>query len=94
MLAADQGIQYPHSEVSLYCTVLYCTLLYPHSEVQSLLKVDKEAPLITIPLRLAPQLFWFGIDGVKRIMNERITYSMNDLMTKVFIEQPRLHRVC
>ena len=28
----------------------------------------------------APQLLWFGIDSVLKILNERITQSMNELM--------------
>ena len=43
----------------------------------------------------APQLLLFGIDSVLKILNERITESLNHwIMAKVFIEQPRLHRVC
>ena len=46
----------------------------------------------------APQLLWFGIDSVLKILNKRITDSINEcmdeLITKVIIEQPRLHRVC
>ena len=44
---------------------------------------------------LAPQLLWFGIDSVLKVRNKRITHliNMNEFMKKVFIEQPRLHRV-
>ena len=43
----------------------------------------------------APQLLQFGVDSFLKILNERITEWMNyKWMTKVFIEQPRLRRVC
>ena len=42
----------------------------------------------------ALQFLWFGIDSVLKILNKRIAQSVNELITKVFIEQPRLHRVC
>ena len=42
----------------------------------------------------APQLLRFGIDSDLKIQNERITQLMNELIAKVFIEQPRKHRVC
>ena len=36
----------------------------------------------------APHLFRFGINSVLKILNKRMTELMNELMTKVFIEQP------
>ena len=39
----------------------------------------------------APQLLRFGIDSVLKILN---TNLINELITKMFVEQPRLHRVC
>ena len=42
----------------------------------------------------APQLLRFGIDIVLKILNKRITQGMNESVTKVIVEQPRLHRVC
>ena len=41
----------------------------------------------------APELFWLRIDSVLKILNERIPQSVIELITKVFIEQSRLHRV-
>ena len=40
------------------------------------------------------QLLRFSSDSVLKILNERITYLNNTLNTKVFIEKPRLLRVC
>ena len=44
----------------------------------------------------APQGLLFEIDSVLKILNKRRTQSINglinELMTKVFIEQPWLHR--
>ena len=42
----------------------------------------------------APKLIQFGIDSVWEILNERLTQSMNEWVTEVIVEQPRLHRVC
>ena len=42
----------------------------------------------------APQLLRFGNEGVLKIWRKRMTYRVNELMTKVFVEQLRLHRVC
>ena len=40
------------------------------------------------------QLLQFGIDSALKILNERISnFSLNEFVTKVFIEQPRVHRV-
>ena len=41
-----------------------------------------------------PQLLWFGIDITSNIFPQTITESVNELITEVFVEQPRLHRVC
>ena len=36
-----------------------------------------------------------GSEGVSKIFSQRLpSDSLTDLMTKVFVEQPRLHRVC
>ena len=40
-----------------------------------------------------PQLLRFGMDSVLKILNDR-TQLIIELLTKVFVEQPRLHRVC
>ena len=42
----------------------------------------------------APQLLWFGIDSTLNIFPQTITELINDLITEVIVEQPRLHRVC
>ena len=42
----------------------------------------------------APQLLWFGINSVIKILNERITQWINEWITKVLIEPPQLHQVC
>ena len=45
----------------------------------------------------APQLLQFGIDSVLKILNKKdhlLNQWINESMTKVFIEQPRLHPVC
>ena len=42
----------------------------------------------------ASQLLRFGIESVLKILNERITDWMNKLLTKVILEQPRVHRIC
>ena len=42
----------------------------------------------------APQLLWFGIDSVLKIFPETMTELINQLVTEVIVEQPRLHRVC
>ena len=39
--------------------------------------------------------FWFGREGVLMILNKRINDSINYTKSnKVFVENPRLHRVC
>ena len=43
---------------------------------------------------LAPQLFRFWKDSVVKIFPQRITQLVPKLITKVFVEQPWLHRVC
>ena len=40
----------------------------------------------------APYLFWFGIDSVLNIFHQ--TISLPYWVTKLFVEQPRLHWVC
>ena len=42
----------------------------------------------------APQLLWFGIDSTLNIFQQTIAELMNQLITEVIVEQPRLHRVC
>ena len=42
----------------------------------------------------APLLFRFGSEGVLQIFPQRITELLNQLLTKVFVEEPWLHRVC
>ena len=42
----------------------------------------------------APQLLWFGIDSTLNIFPQTIAELMNQLITEVIVEQPRLHRVC
>ena len=46
----------------------------------------------------ALQLLRFGIDSVLKILKEGLTQimtdSINQLITKVFVEQPRLNQVC
>ena len=42
----------------------------------------------------APQLLWFGQYSVLKINNKRIIELIEQWMTKVFVEQPQLHRVC
>ena len=39
----------------------------------------------------APQLLWFGIDSTLNIFPQ--TMSVNQLITEVIVEQPRLNRV-
>ena len=39
-----------------------------------------------------PQLLRFGIDSVLKIPNKSNTDLINESVTKVFIEQPQLHR--
>ena len=41
----------------------------------------------------AHKLLRFGIKSVLRILNKRMTESMNELMTNEVIKQPRLHWV-
>ena len=43
---------------------------------------------------LAPQLLWFGIDSTLNIFQQTIAELINQLITEVVVEQPRLHRVC
>ena len=40
-----------------------------------------------------PQLLWFGNEGLFKIFEQK-DQLLSDLITKVFVEQPRLHRVC
>ena len=42
----------------------------------------------------APQLLGLGIDSVLKILNKKITYIINQLIMKVFKEQPRLQQFC
>ena len=42
----------------------------------------------------APQLLWFGIDSVLKILSKRITQGMNESVAKMIEEQTRLHPVC
>ena len=42
----------------------------------------------------APQLLWFGIDSTLNIFPQTITEGVNQLITEVIVEQPRLHQVC
>ena len=41
----------------------------------------------------APWFLWFGGEGVLKIFPQRMSYWMNEWITKVFVEQLRLHRV-
>ena len=41
-----------------------------------------------------PQLLWLGINDVFKIGRKRMNDLMNYWITKVFVEQPWLHRVC
>ena len=43
---------------------------------------------------LAPKLFRLGIDNISKILSNRMTYSISEIMKKVIIEQPLLHHVC
>ena len=38
-----------------------------------------------------PQLLCFGIDSILKFLNKRITYSMNEWIQLMFIEQPQLN---
>ena len=42
----------------------------------------------------APQLLWFGIDSTLNVFQQTIAELINQLITEVVVEQPRLHRVC
>ena len=42
----------------------------------------------------APLLLRFEIEGVLKIWRKSVSQQMNELMTKVFVEEPRLHLVC
>ena len=43
---------------------------------------------------LAPLLLRFGSEGVLKIWRKRVTEQITELLTKLFVEQPQLHRVC
>ena len=43
---------------------------------------------------LAPSLLRFWSEGNLKMLRKMITQGLNELMTKVFLEQPRQHRVC
>ena len=45
----------------------------------------------TFSQNFSSPLLRFGIDSVVKILNKRIPYSVNELITKVFIEKARLH---
>ena len=42
----------------------------------------------------APKLLLFVIYDIMKIWRKRLTHLINQLMTEVIVEQPRLHRVC
>ena len=43
----------------------------------------------------APQLLQIGRrDSVWKILNKRMIQLVNELITKVFVEQPQIHLVC
>ena len=43
---------------------------------------------------LTSQLLRFWIDSVLKILNENMNALTDKLLTKVFIEQSRLHQIC
>ena len=42
----------------------------------------------------APYLFWFVIYDILKIRRKKLTEWLPELITRLILEQPRLHRVC